>query len=281
MSEEQKEQAVDIFGLDAEFSGLNALPDVMTPVEEEEAPQLLSKEIDLGGNKVTVQGKDYDELITNITAKQSDFYNQQKSVEPEQDTFLQLLPKNYEPLPPPTADQLAQIMLEFPRDPVSAHKKLAEIAEGKPWAQIQEERATAQHVRQYIYGQYISNNFISRHVKFDEEGYVIGGDFYPCPENARAIRLHMEAKGYPETPANMDLAFSELKAMNRIKDWPPGYFDEPEEEQETPVATGLSGRDSSYVPGSGALSVEDIKRKAMEVPIEELEKAIKSGRILS
>jgi hypothetical protein len=183
-------------------------------------------------------------------------------------------------LPEPTTDQLAATMLLFQSNPIEAIKRLNEYAYGMPFNEIQQQQVAAKEVRDYIYGDWVGQDFKARHVRMDEEGYQIGGDYYPCPENASKLRKFLEVKGLEPSPQNYDYALAQLNAINALVPIPEVEYEEDNTQQ---ASTGLSDRDSYYPDErrQGKLSAKDIERLARQVPMGELRNAIREGRLVN
>lgn len=259
---------------------LGGRPTTVLPPAGTEAPvepEVKTKTYNFGQGDVTFEYADEDDLAAQITQ----YHNQRIEsalFEPQTDEPVLDMSQEPTPLPAPTEDQLRATMLLFQSNPVEAIKRLNEYAYGMPFDQIQSQQHAAKEVRDYIYGDWVGQDFKARHVRYDEEGYQIGGDYYPCPENAAKLRKFLEVKGLEPSPQNYDYALAQLNAINALIPVP-----EVEYEQEQVASTGLSDRDSYYPDerGQGKLTAKDIERAARQVPIETLRTAIREGRLVT
>lgn len=271
-----QEGTVDPFADDI----LGGKPTPAMPTVQSEAPaqpQVRSKTYDFGQGAVTFEYEDEDDLAAQITQ----YHNQRIEsaiFEPQTNEAIIGLSEEPLPLPAPTEDQLRATMLLFQSNPVEAIKRLNEYAYGMPFEQIQAQHAASKEVRDYIYGDWVGQDFKARHVRYDEEGYQIGGDYYPCPENASKLRKFLEVKHLEPSPQNYDYALAQLNAINALIPIP-----EVEYEQEQIASTGLSDRDSYYPDErrQGQLTAKEIERAARQVPIETLRTAIREGRLVT
>jgi hypothetical protein len=188
-------------------------------------------------------------------------------------------PRSYEPVPEPTADDLSAMILNFRNDPVGVVRQALEYNLGMPLDYAKEGLQKAWQTDERIYGNEVAANFMQRHLKHDEFGNLIDGDYFPCPENAQVLQKHREARGLPLTVESLEIAFAELKAANLLKPIPEGLFGDGDEEVTKPSPSALSGTGSSRDPRSRSAGMTDqeLRKKLESMPFEELKKTVYGG----
>lgn len=256
----------------------------VVPVPPTGQPELISKTYDFGEGPVTFEATDVDDLMSQVTIYQNQRFEKTLFDEDSAKQFNpDIEPNYYEPAPEPSADQISAAWLLFERNPLEGLKKFNEYLYGESWESHQQRIHNATELRNYIYGGAVGDDFVNRHVQLDEQGYIIGGDYWPTPENSFKIRRYMEVKRLDPTPENYDHALAKLNSIHALAPMPEIEQEEFEEEAPRKVSSGLSGRDSSYASKgqNQQLTAEEIKRRAMTAPIEELERAIRENRLVN
>lgn len=260
MAEVKEEEQLGLFGMEKEFQYIAPVQESML---QPEVAKPYIKEVQIGNEIKTFEGKDAEEVMDKILAAKDEFYRAQAftpQYQPEED----FEPVVVDQMPAATADDLASIMLQMQTDPVGAQRRLNEFAFGRPFDQILQGLDTAQNVHNLIYLEKAETDFVMRHK----------ADFYPCPENRDNMYKFLEAKGLEPSPQNFDYALSNLKSLNVLKTAPVA---DPKRDEVKNAPTALSARESTYVPQMTAgQSDEEIIKRARTMPLDQLEAELRS-----
>lgn len=287
MSDREQEQeyaplsAAEAFGLDDEFKAPkeSELSQFETPAPAE--PQVLEAEYDFGYGPMKFQGETQDEITRKVIQAQNEHFQRLmlESGQAKQEYFP-APPKEYEEIPDPTNDELGAVMLSFSKDPVGAVRKLLEYNTKIPFDVMMEDLQAGRTMRVQKHAYDSGQSFVARHQQYDADGNHIGGDYFACPENAERICRLLEAEGRPETPEQMEYAWSKLRTINGLIPYPDGYFDSEEPDPQYQTSTAISGRDSYTNEAAGEFDDDAFVRaaKSGQLSLDQIENEIRKRK---
>lgn len=239
--------------------------------EQPATPQLLTKELDFGDGPIVVEAETAEELADKVITVSREYFDNLRQNQQVAQPAVESQFRRYEPVPELTIEEEAALALQLNQNPRKAVKRFIEAELGMSFDEFRDNVQKAHEVSMRVYGNDIGADFVRRHTRFDREGYIVGGDYYPCPENAELIRQYVSAMNLdrPPTPQDFDYAFNNLRLQNRLIPIP-----EPEENEQVPLnntaSTGLSSRmNAAPLPTTGqkgkdlySMSDEELKAEA-------------------
>lgn len=274
MGDEQNKQPVEKvfeFGLENEFSsgeGLGGIEtaDVAGLPAEPVKTQKFKKTVDFGDGPLDLEADTPEDLIDMVLAAKEDYIEQHLYDNADQQIGELPPPRQYNPVNPPTNDELAAAIRGFATNPLETHRKLTEWSTGMAYEEFMDSVQAAREVKTRIYGDMVGRDFVIRHQN----------DYFPCPENATKIMRHLQAKGMPPTPQNYDHAFAQLNAIHALKPFPEDEEVQGRASVSGQASTALSGDNSSYPSKEGKPDLEEYERKLWQMPYDQLRKVVQS-----
>lgn len=262
-----------------EFGTVPSPFDQPAAIDEPQHGPAIVKEIDFGdGNRIRIEANDPDDLAQKIIDAQNEYF-QNLMLNQDQDYAPRTIapPVQHRKITPPTPEDIQEAYLLFMKDPLEANRRFTEWNLGMSVEELQEMHNESKAIVIRDYNKQIGQDFISRHLQFNEYNEPVAGDYYPCKANSARILKLLENEGRYPSPENYEYAFSKLKAINGLVQPPDGFFasDQGEDpEYEDQASTAMSARESYYPQSSRGLDDDEFNRRAAagQVSINEMER---------
>lgn len=213
MSNEQQQAEPNTFdfGLESETAGYFGSNETQPTESVNPVVTGIKRTVDFGSGPVEIEAATEDEFLKTALERQREYDREQQLFGQQEADFDIPMPSRYEPIPDMTEDDLTALTLLAQKDPVGFLTEGMQKVLGMPIERFWEIDEQLSRMERMAYGDAISARFVNKHLKLDEYGDVVGGDYYPHPDNLKKMVQYMDNQGLDFTYENLEKSFKDIK----------------------------------------------------------------------
>ncbi len=269
----------DLFGIEAEVNSVfanrpSADPEQLdaTQTQSDAETGLIEKDFEMpNGEIVTIEGPNEAAIYELAMTEQRRILEAQRLFSDDDEDEDIPEPQTYEPIPEATPDDMAAILLGLNKNPVEALTRALEFGLGMPRDRLKKLDQALTIAEHQSYGQTITQKFLNKHLQRNEYGEVVGGDYYPTPENRDMLIKYIQKKGWKPSVKSLNDAYQDIK--QHLRPFPDDFFDSSNNasNEEDDAPTALSSSMNTHRSATGQSAEADLRQKVAAMSDEEFE----------